>query len=91
MTAVHFLILIPLVPLLAALAAFAVPRAARGIGLSASLIMVSLSFWLGLKISAQGPLVHTVGGWPAPLGVVLRADGLSALLLFAVSMVGVAI
>ncbi len=91
MTADHLLILIPLVPLLAALAAFAVPRAARGIGLSASLIMVSLSLWLGLQISAHGPLVHTVGGWPAPLGIVLRADGLSALLLLAVSIVGAVI
>jgi len=90
-TAAHFLILIPLVPLLAALAAFAVPRAARGIGLSASLIMVSLSLWLGLQISAHGPLVHTVGGWPAPLGIVLRADGLSALLLLTVSIVGAVI
>ena len=91
MTADHLLILIPLAPLLAALAAFAVPRAARGIGLSASLIMVSLSLWLGLQISAHGPLVHTVGSWPAPLGIVLRADGLSALLLLAVSIVGAVI
>jgi len=90
-TSDHLLILIPLAPLLAALAAFAVPRAARRIGLSASLIMVFLSLWLGLKISAHGPLVHTVGGWPAPLGIVLRADGLSALLLLAVSVVGAAI
>ena len=91
MTADHLLILIPLAPLLAALAAFAVPRAARGIGLSASLIMVSLSLWLGLQISAHGPRVHTVGGWPEPLGIVLRADGLSALLLLAVSIVGAVI
>jgi formate hydrogenlyase subunit 3/multisubunit Na+/H+ antiporter MnhD subunit len=90
-TAGQLLILIPMAPLLAALAAFAAPRAARRIGLFASLIMVFLSFWLGLKISAQGPLVHAVGGWPAPLGIVLRADGLSALLLLAVSIVGAAI
>jgi formate hydrogenlyase subunit 3/multisubunit Na+/H+ antiporter MnhD subunit len=90
-TADLLLILIPLAPLMAALAAFAAPRAARRIGLSASLIMVSLSFWLGLQVAAHGPIVHTVGGWPAPLGIVLRADGLSALLLLAVSVVGAAI
>ena len=91
MTAERVLVLIPLVPLVAAVVAFAVPRGARRIGLFASVTMVSLSFWLGLKISALGPLSHIVGGWPAPLGIVLRADGLSALLLLAVSIVGAAI
>jgi formate hydrogenlyase subunit 3/multisubunit Na+/H+ antiporter MnhD subunit len=87
----RLLILVPLVPLVAAVAAFAAPRAARRVGLFASGVMVFLSFWLGLKISAHGPLAHIVGGWPAPLGIVLRADGLSALLLLAVSVVGAAI
>ncbi len=91
MTANQILILIPLTPLLAAVAAFAAPRAARRIGLAASLALAFLSVWLTLKISEFGTVSHTLGGWPAPLGIVIRADGVSAVFLLALSIIGAGI
>jgi formate hydrogenlyase subunit 3/multisubunit Na+/H+ antiporter MnhD subunit len=82
------LALIPVVPLLAAIAAFAVSRAGRWIGLAASAVSAFLAVWLAAQILDQGTVTHVVGGWAAPLGIRLRADGLSALLLLAVSVVG---
>ena len=36
---------------------------------------------------SDGPLVYLLGGWPPPLGVALRADGLSAVMLAATAVV----
>jgi multicomponent Na+:H+ antiporter subunit D len=35
----------------------------------------------------EGPLVYLLGGWPPPLGVALRADGLSAVMLATAAIV----
>lgn len=35
----------------------------------------------------EGPLVYLLGGWPPPLGVALRADGLSAVMLATTAIV----
>ncbi len=91
MTVGQVLILIPVVPLLAAVAAFAAPRAASRIGLAASLTLASLSVWMALKISEIGTVTQAVGGWPAPLGIVIRADGISAVFLLALSVIGVGV
>src|SRR5262245_44363182 len=36
---------------------------------------------------AGGPLVYLLGGWAPPLGVVLRADGLSAVMMMTTAVV----
>ncbi|HVJ91468.1 MAG TPA: proton-conducting transporter membrane subunit [Labilithrix sp.] len=43
---------------------------------------------LAALIHARGTLHHRVGGWGAPLGIELRADGAAALMLVAFSVVG---
>jgi multicomponent Na+:H+ antiporter subunit D len=40
---------------------------------------------------AEGPARHTIGGWPAPLGIGLYADGLAAVLLGTFAVVGAGI
>lgn len=45
-------------------------------------LMLALSVWLALAVSA-GPVGGALGGWDAPLGIVLEADGLSAALILA--------
>jgi formate hydrogenlyase subunit 3/multisubunit Na+/H+ antiporter MnhD subunit len=90
-TTAQVLVLIPLAALVAAVAAFAAPRAASRIGLAASLALASLSVWLSLRISEVGTVSHPIGGWPAPLGIVIRADGVSALFLLALSIIGVGV
>ncbi len=47
-------------------------------GLAAQL---ALALLLAVQIMAQGARVHTVGGWGAPLGIDLLADGLAAAML----------
>lgn len=44
-----------------------------------------------LGVLGSGPLTYTVGGWEAPLGIELYADGLSAVMLIMAAVVGVAI
>jgi formate hydrogenlyase subunit 3/multisubunit Na+/H+ antiporter MnhD subunit len=43
------------------------------------------------RVVAEGPLRHRLGGWGAPLGIDLFADGLSALMLTMTAVVGGAI
>lgn len=38
-------------------------------------------------VASAGPLVYTMGGWPAPQGIVLSLDGLTALMLVTVNVV----
>ena len=82
------LVLIPLAPLVVAVATFAVPRAARWVGLAGSLALAPLAGWLAVLVVRGGPVTHAVGGWAEPLGIILRADGLSVVLLLAVAGVG---
>jgi formate hydrogenlyase subunit 3/multisubunit Na+/H+ antiporter MnhD subunit len=82
------MVLVPMLPLIAAIGAFACPRAARSIGLVASLALVPLAGCLASMVWRSGALTQSVGGWVAPLGIHLRADGLAVLLLGAVSVVG---
>jgi len=84
----HLIIgLILMLPLTAAIGAFALPRAGRWIGLGLMPALVMLTGWLALLLNG-GVLIQPVGGWLAPLGIQLRADGLASLLLIASSVVG---
>jgi formate hydrogenlyase subunit 3/multisubunit Na+/H+ antiporter MnhD subunit len=70
-----------LLPLGGALASFLLPALARRIApLVAALILADVAA-LALAVAGTGPLRHEVGGWGAPLGIALYADGLAALLL----------
>ena len=80
---------IVLLPLTGALFTFAIGgRAGRPIAiLTGSGIAVSL---VGLirEVSLNGPIHHPVGGWGAPLGIELYADGLSVIMLAMAAIVG---
>ena len=45
----------------------------------------------GRVLTADGPLVYLLGGWAPPLGVALRADGLSVVMLVVTAVVVCAI
>ena len=53
--------------------------------------VVPLTFWIAisvaLRVSQQGPVHQALGGWTAPLGITLRADGLAAAFLLLGAMV----
>ena len=79
-------------PLLGALACVAFParggaRAAEGV----SLACLAAALWLAVLVWQGGTVELALGGWQAPLGIVLAADGLGAafLVMSALVMVGV--
>jgi formate hydrogenlyase subunit 3/multisubunit Na+/H+ antiporter MnhD subunit len=79
-------------PIAGALLSLAAPgRTARACLLLVAAAMPMLAAGLARDVLHGGPLRYAVGGWPAPLGIQLHADGLSALLLLAVSAIGTAI
>ena len=80
-----------LVPLLGAVLAFLLPRYARITGTVAAVVQVTLSLSLAAAIHANGTLKLSVGGWDAPLGIHLYADGLTALLLCLTAVVGLGV
>ncbi len=75
-------------PLLAALATFAMPRAARAVGLATGAAVACAALVLAGHVAAEGPVASAISGWGAPLGIDLRVDGLAALLVAMTSGVG---
>jgi multicomponent Na+:H+ antiporter subunit D len=82
---IAWVVLIPLAG--AMLAVLASPRVRVLAGLTA-LATVAATVALIAQVAAHGPVTHVIGGWPVPLGITLRADGLAALLLAANAGVG---
>lgn len=78
-------------PLTTALLLFLLPRR-RGlltvIGAAATIVTVSMATLLVIQ---NGAARHTIGGWGAPLGIDLTADGLTVLMLALTALVGAAI
>ena len=54
-------------------------RLQRVIGLSGTLVFATLSLWL--LMHSDAPQAYRLGNWPAPFGIVLMLDRLSALML----------
>ncbi len=79
-----------LLPLLGAFLCFVVPRIAGLVGITVALILLASALSLALQVSSDGPLRMAVGGWEAPLGIGLYADGLAVLLLCLTAVVGLA-
>lgn len=80
-----------LIPTIGALWAFVTTGRTRVCGalLTALAVVatVALTVWQVLK---EGVLVYPVGGWSAPLGIELRCDGFSVLMLGLTAVVGLA-
>jgi formate hydrogenlyase subunit 3/multisubunit Na+/H+ antiporter MnhD subunit len=80
-----------LLPLAGALLAFLFRRAATRIGIGAAVATSLAAAALARTVIRDGTMHHAVGGWGAPLGIDLRADGLSVLMLIMTATVGLAI
>ena len=68
-------------PLASAILAYVASRGARWIGVAAALVMTIPVAGLAHSVWHAGVLSHNIGGWGAPLGIELAADGLSVLML----------
>jgi formate hydrogenlyase subunit 3/multisubunit Na+/H+ antiporter MnhD subunit len=83
------LVLAIVVPVLGALLAFAAGgRALERIALATLPLGFAVAIAIALAMSAAGgPLVYLLGGWMPPLGIALRADGLSAVMIATTAVV----
>lgn len=86
--------LVVLVPLLAAALTLVLGRRARPQRIVAALalvIVLGMSVALLIGVDAGGAIVVEAGNWPAPFGIVLVVDRLSALMLLVSSLVLLAV
>lgn len=74
-----WLILLPLA--WATLAFLLGPGRGARTAIAGMVLQLWLAFELAMKVGADGIALHAVGGWGAPLGIDLAADGLSAVML----------
>ncbi|MDP2108930.1 MAG: hydrogenase 4 subunit B, partial [Rhodocyclaceae bacterium] len=70
-----------LLPLFWATGAFLFPTRGAWLAIGGTAVQLWLALALATKVGAGGTATHAVGGWGAPLGIDLAADGLAALLL----------
>ncbi len=87
------LVLPILIPLLAGVGAFLCGRRQRWqarVSLSASLLQMGSVAILLAKVRQGGILAEQMGAWPAPFGITLVADHLSAVMLVVAAVIGLA-
>lgn len=78
-----------LIPLGGAVLAFAVgERRAPWVAGVATLATLCAAIVVAWSVAQHGPSRHPVAGWPAPLGIALRADGIAAMMLVTIAIVG---
>ncbi|MGD8148449.1 complex I subunit 5 family protein [Ornithinimicrobium sp. Y1694] len=58
------------------------------VGFVSTLISALLALATAARVTLAGPLEHQLAGWAPPLGITLRADGLTAILLGLTAIVG---
>ncbi len=78
-------------PLIGAMAGFLLPRHAVISGVLAALATAGSVLGLVRQIIDTGPQIYALGGWGAPLGIDLHADGLSAVMLLTTMLVGIGV
>lgn len=81
-----------LVPLAGATASFVLPR--RGavvVGLASAVLTAVVAGTAAVFVGLDGVQSDRLGGWDPPLGIELRADGLSAVMLATTAVIGLAI
>jgi multicomponent Na+:H+ antiporter subunit D len=82
------LVLSIIVPVIGLLLAFADGRRAEQIALTAMPVGLAIAVAILIAVRrAGGPLIYLLGGWSPPLGVALRADGLSAVMMATTAVV----
>ena len=91
MHAIPWGVMVILLPLVGAVSCFLWPRRSVPLGLVTALGVVACVAGLGWQVVEQGVQRYAVGGWVAPLGIDLYADGLSWLMLMVAALVGLGI
>ncbi len=88
---IHWGVMVIVLPLAGAVSCFLWPRRAVPLGLITALGIVAGVAGLGWQVVELGAQRYAVGGWGAPLGIDLYADGLSLLMLMVAAVAGLGI
>ena len=88
---IPWVVVLILLPLAGGMICFLWPGLAKIAGLVTAFAVALSVIGLGWQIHAAGIYRHNVGGWGAPLGIDLYADGLSLLMLAATAAVGLGV
>ncbi|MBP8259397.1 MAG: oxidoreductase [Verrucomicrobia bacterium] len=91
MTFAWAIVLLVLLPLAAAALSFAFPRRGGWLAAGAAVGIGVGTAQLIRAVLADGAQIHQVGGWGAPLGIDLRADGLAVWMLLVAGINGAAV
>ncbi|HSJ20012.1 MAG TPA: proton-conducting transporter membrane subunit [Nocardioidaceae bacterium] len=79
-----------LLPLGGAVLAAVLPGRGRQVGIATAAVVLALALVTAAEVYRSGPFELELAGWGSPLGIDLRADGLSAAMLAMTAVVGVA-
>lgn len=91
MSAGGWMVVSVMLPLLVAAAVLVLPRkAAPVLGIAAASGTALAAGAVAREVAFGGAFSYTLSGWEAPLGIELRADGLSALMIITTAAVGLA-
>ena len=91
LASVHWDGVLILLPLAGAMLAYLFPGAGNRVGILTGIALLGAVLAHASVVSSEGVQQHLVGGWPAPLGIVLRSDGLSLFMLLTTSAVGLGV
>jgi len=91
MTGTPWGIILIMLPLAGGMICFLWPRVSTVLGLLTSLAVAVSVAGLGWQLQEYGVYRHAIGGWGAPLGIDLYADGLSLLMLAVTALVGLGV
>jgi len=83
--------LVIVLPLAGAMVCFLWPRRSVPLGLATAISVVTCVAGLGWQVAENDVQRYAIGGWGAPLGIDLYADGLSLLMLMVTALVGLGI
>ena len=88
----HIPVLLVMVPLVGAALTFVVGhRLAPYVGVIVAVVTAGLAGWLAVDVLENGATRYTIGGWGAPLGIDLVADGTAAVFLLLSAIVGLTV
>ncbi len=88
---IPWVVVVILLPLVAVMSCFLWPRNSVQLALFTALATVISVAGLSAQMVTQGAQRYAIGGWDAPLGIDLYADGLSLLMLIVTAVVGLAV
>ncbi len=63
----------------------------RGISLAGAIVLFGVAVRILVQVAQSGPFAQQAGGWPAPYGITMVADWLSAIMVVLVGLVAVAV